>query len=126
MRYRTCAVKFSVGKMKSMPWNEQSMKAALEQHMYSGMVWIPDMAIIVPLSGKVGEGGYGVIRKVRIANMDGIPVYIEFAGKESKVATKRKKSEGCSVEALVCPVQHLGVIKFWAIHPITMEAYTLW
>ena len=89
-----------------MPWNEQLMKAVMEQHMQSGVVWIPDMATIVPLSGKAGEGGYGMIRKVHIANIPGIPVFIEFGGKESKAATERKKHEERSIEALVCLVQH--------------------
>jgi serine/threonine protein kinase len=31
-----------------------------------------------------------------------------------------------SLEALACPISHVGVIKFWALHPNTMEAYTLW
>jgi hypothetical protein len=30
------------------------------------------------------------------------------------------------MEALACLVSHAGVIKFWALHPNTMEAYTLW
>ena len=78
------------------------MKAALEQHVHSGVVWIPDMAVIVPLSGKVGEAGYDVIKKVRIANIDSILVYIEFAGKESKAKTEWMKRKELSIETLVC------------------------
>ena len=88
------------------------LRAALERHMQSRVVWIPEMAIVVPLSGTIGEGGFGEVRKVRIANMQGIPVYIEFAGKMSKAPSERKKREEQSIEALVCPVQHPDVIKF--------------
>ena len=42
-----------------------------------------------------------MIKNVRIINMDGIPVYIEFAGKESTAATEYKKREERSIEALV-------------------------
>ena len=45
-----------------------------------------------------------MIRKVHIANMDGIPVYIKFASKESKAKTERMKREERSIKALVCPV----------------------
>jgi len=118
--------RFSAGKSKVMPWNEQLMKSAMEQHMHAGVVWVPEKAKVVPLSGFDAQGGYGVVRKVRIANMPGIPIHIEFAGKLSKAKTEREKREERSIEALVCPVQHPGVIKFWAIHSDTMEAYTLW
>jgi serine/threonine protein kinase len=30
------------------------------------------------------------------------------------------------VEALACPIEHVGLIKFWAMNSKTMEAYTLW
>ena len=76
-----------------MPWNEQALKAAMEQHMHSGVVWIPEKAKVVPLSGFDAQGGYGKVRKVRIANMPGIPIHIEFADKLSKATSERKKRE---------------------------------
>ena len=109
-----------------MPWNEQALKAAMEQHMHSGVVWIPEKAKVVSLSGFDAEGGYGKVQKVRIANMPGILIHIEFAGKLLKAKSEREKREERSIEALVCPVQHPGVVKFWAIHTNSMEAYTLW
>ena len=118
--------KFSSSRTKTMPWNEQALKAAMEQHMQSGVVWIPGKAKVVSLSGFDAEGGYGKVQKVRISNMPGIPIHIEFAGKLSKAKSEREKREQRSIEALVCPVQHPGVIKFWAIHADSMEAYTLW
>ena len=30
------------------------------------------------------------------------------------------------MEVLTCPISHVGVIKFWPLHPNTMEAYMLW
>jgi hypothetical protein len=32
----------------------------------------------------------------------------------------------CFMEALVCSTNHLGVVKFYAIHAKTMEVYQLW
>ena len=52
----------------------------MEQHMHSGVVWIPEKAKVVSLSGFDAEDGYGKVRKVRIVNMPGIPIHIEFAG----------------------------------------------
>ena len=116
----------SKGKTKIMPWNEQALNSALEAHMYGALIWIPVTAKVVPLSGFNAEGGYGKVRKVRIANMKKIPIHIEFAGKLSKAKTEVKKREERAIEATVNPVEHPGVIKFWAIHSKTMEAYTLW
>ena len=123
---RTECGKHSRNTKKAMPWNEQALKAAMEQHMQSGVVWVPEKAKVVPLSGFDAQGGYGKVRKVRIAGMPSIPIYVEFAGKMSTASSEREKGEQQSTEALVCPVQHPGVIKFWAIHSDTMEAYTLW
>ena len=123
---KTKCEKHSKGIKKVMPWNEQALKTAMEQHMHSGVVWVPEKAKVVPLSGFDAQGGYGKVRKVRIAEMPGIPIYIEFAGKMSTATTEREKREQRSIEALVCPVQHPGVIKFWAIRSNSMEAYTLW
>ena len=102
--------KYSTGKTKDIPWNEQLIKAAMEQHMQSRVVWILDITIVVPLFGKARKRGYNVIQKVCIANMSSILVYIEFAGKESKAATKHKKRKEQSIKALVCSIQHPGVI----------------
>lgn len=88
----TCS-KFSSNRTKTMPWNEQALKAAMEQHMQSGVVWIPEKAKVVPLSGFDAQGGYGKVRKVRIGNMPGIPIHIEFAGKLSKAKSEREKRE---------------------------------
>ena len=30
------------------------------------------------------------------------------------------------VEALACPIEYTGLIKFWAVNSQMMEAYTLW
>jgi serine/threonine protein kinase len=118
--------KYSTKKNKTMPWHEQALKSAMERHMGHGVVWVLEKSKVVPLSGFTGEGGYGKVRKVRIDGFDGIPSYIEFAGKFSKAKTPKESRFERSVEALVCPLSHPGVIKFWAIHSETMEAYTLW
>jgi serine/threonine protein kinase len=53
-------------------------------------------------------------------------LHIEFVGKLPTAKTEKEKREQRSLEAMICPVAHPGVIKFWALHPQTMEAYTLW
>ena len=77
------------------------------------------------MSGFDAQGGYSKVHKIRITGMPGIPVHLEYVGKLSKAKSGREKCEQHSVEALVCPVSHPGVIKFWAIHLDNMEAYTL-
>lgn len=117
---------YSRSKTKTLPWHEKALKAAMEQHMGGGVVWIPESARVVPMSEWSKEGGHGKVRKVRIDRMDSIPNHIFFAAKESKSKDLKESRIARSVEALVCPLSHPGIIKFWAIHSRTMEAYTLW
>jgi serine/threonine protein kinase len=58
--------------------------------------------------------------------MEKVPSGIDFAGKLLKTSKEFDKRKEQSLEALACPISHVGVIKFWALHPKTMEAYTLW
>jgi hypothetical protein len=55
-----------------------------------------------------------------------IPIVIDFVGKLSKATSKGAKRKERAVEALACPIEHVGLIKFWAVNSKTMEAYTLW
>jgi hypothetical protein len=58
--------------------------------------------------------------------MENIHSDIDFAGKLPKATDDFSQRDEWSLEALAYPVSHIGVIKFWALHPNTMEAYTLW
>ena len=50
-------------------------------------MWLLEKVKIVEMPGNRVEGGYGEVRRVRIARMADIPSYCDFATKESKVAT---------------------------------------
>ena len=102
------------------------LKSAFAQHLQGGIVWLPEKVKIVEMLGNRAEGGYGEIRRVRIAKMAGIPTDCDFAAKKSKSATPLLQRQAQSMEAYVNPIQHLGMIKFWAVHHKTMESYTLW
>jgi hypothetical protein len=54
--------------------------------------------------------------------MENIPSDIDFAGKLPKANDDFAQMNEQSLEALVCPISHAGVIEFWALHPNTMEA----
>jgi hypothetical protein len=58
--------------------------------------------------------------------MENIPSDIDFVGKLPKATDDFAQMDERSLEALACLVSHAGVIKFWALHPNTMEAYLLW
>ena len=111
---------------KPMPWQEKALKSAMDRHMGHGVVWIPSTARVHALSGTIGEGGYATVRKVNISGFEHVPSFVDFAGKTSKAKSIIERREERSIEALVCPVSHPGVVKFWGIHEDTMEAYTLW
>jgi hypothetical protein len=109
-----------------MPWQVQALKGAMEAHMGWGVVWLPPHAKVIKIPGDRMEGGYAKIRWVRISRMENIPSDIDFAGKMLKANDDFAQRDEQSLEALACPISHAGVIKFWALHPNTMEAYTLW
>ena len=50
-------------------------------------MWLPEKVKIIEMLGDRVEGGYGEVRRVRIAKMAGIPSDIDFAAKKSKAAT---------------------------------------
>ena len=58
--------------------------------------------------------------------MAGIPSDIDFAAKKSKAATPLLQRHAQCIKACIDPIQHPGMIKFWAVHHKTMELYTLW
>ena len=89
-------------------------------------MWLPEKVKIVEMLGDRVEGGYGEVRRVRIARMAGIPTYCDFATKKSKAAIPLLQRQAQCMEAYVNPIQHPSMIKFWAAHHKTMESYTLW
>jgi hypothetical protein len=101
------------------------MKAAMQHHMGRGLVYLPEKALVVAVPGFGNEGGYGEIRKVRISRVASIPTIVDFAGKMSKAMNEVNKQVERTKEAMACPIEHPGLIKFWAISSVTLEAYTL-
>jgi hypothetical protein len=105
-----------------MPWRVQALKGAIEAHMGWRVVWLPPHAKVMEIPGNSVEGGYAKVRQVRILRMETIPSDIDFAGKLRKANDDFAQKNKRSLEALACPISHVGVIKFWALHPNTMEA----
>lgn len=123
---QTFSKRFSGNKLRVVPWREQAMKSAMDRNLHGGLVFLPEHAKIIDIQDQRFEGGYAIVRKVHISKMENIPSYIAFAGKVPKAKSELEKRKERSMEALACPVSHPGIIKFWAVHPHTMEAYTLW
>jgi serine/threonine protein kinase len=109
-----------------MLWQVQALIGAMEAHMGGGVVWLPPHAKVMEILGDRVEGGYAKVQRVRISRMENLPSDIDFAGKLSKANDDFDQRNERSLEALACPILHVGVIKFWALHPNTMEAYMLW
>ena len=89
-------------------------------------MWLLEKVKIVEMLGDRVEGGYREVRRVRIARMASIPTDCDFAAKKLKAATPLFQGQAQCMEACVNPIQHPGMIKFWAVHYKTMESYTLW
>jgi serine/threonine protein kinase len=98
----------------------------MQQYMGGGLVYLLETAEVIVVPGFGNEGGYGEIRKVQILRVVNIPTIIDFAGKMSKATSEEAKQKERAVEALACPIEHAGLIKFWAFNSGTMEVYTLW
>jgi serine/threonine protein kinase len=98
----------------------------LAQFGSHGVLWILSIVNVLPLSNGDNQGGYGVVHKVWIKRFDCIPRTIELVGKTPKTNDKWETCKQWSTKALACSCKHLSVIKFFAIHTKTMEAYTLW
>jgi serine/threonine protein kinase len=118
--------KLSKSKTRGMAWQKDALMATFERDTGSGVVWIPQEATIEPLSARDMQGGHGLVRKVRIVGVDHVPNHVPFAAKLSKDTDMYKRRLETSAEALVCPLNHPGIIKFWALHTTTFEAYTYW
>ena len=89
------------------------------------MVYLPETAEVIAVPGFGNEGGYGEIRKVRISRAVNISTIIDFAKKMSKATSESAKRKERVVEALACSIEHVGLIKFWAVNSKMMEAYIL-
>ena len=89
-------------------------------------MWLLEKVKIVEMLGDRAEGGYKEVQRVRIAKLTGIPTNCDFAAKKSKTATPLLQRQAQCMEACVNPIQHPGMIKFWAVHYKTMKSYTLW
>ena len=71
--------RFSGVRKKGIPWRENMLKSAFAQHLQGGIVWFPEKVKIVEMPKNRVEGGYGEVRRVRIAKMAGIPTDCNFA-----------------------------------------------
>ena len=72
------------------------------------------------------QGSYRVVQRMIIRGASFIPDWIEFVGKTMKAKDSSENRKECSVEALACPVNHLGVIKIQYLNMRTYESYSLW
>ena len=71
---------------KGIPCRESILKSAFAQHLQGGVVWLLEKVKIVEMLRDRAEGGYGEVRHVRLAKMDGIPTDCDFAAKKLKAA----------------------------------------
>ena len=124
--WHTAAKKLSKSGSRGFKWKNDAVKAAFARDGGLSIIWIPPTAKVEPLGGFSREGGHGKVRKVRITGLDTIPANIPLAEKMPKTKDLRNQRVERSIEALACPLNHAGLIKFFALNSITMAAYTLW
>ena len=72
------------------------------------------------------QGSYGLVRRVIIRGASFILDWIEFVGRTMKAKDSLENRKERSVEALACPVDHLGVIKIQYLNMRTYKSYSLW
>ena len=91
-----------------------------------GVTWLPQNVEIIPMDHQTFQGSYGVVQRVIIRGASFIPEWIEFVGKTKKAKDSLENRKERSIEALACPVDHLGVIKIQYLNMRTYESYSLW
>ena len=62
----------------------------------------------------------------RIATIGRAPCNDRSDPRDDEYSTPLLQRQAQSMEACVNPIQHPGMIKFWAVYYKTMESYTLW
>ena len=92
--------RFSGVRKKGIPWRENMLKSTFAQHLQGGVVWLPEKVKIVEMPGNRAEGGYGEIRRARIARMAGISTDCDFVAKKSKAATPLLHRQAQSMEGM--------------------------
>jgi hypothetical protein len=83
--------RLSNNKSKTVPWHLQALKAAIQQYMGGGLVYLTEVVKMRVVPGFENEGGYGEIHKVRISRVVNISTIIDFAGKMSKATSEEAK-----------------------------------
>ena len=99
------------GRIVLLGFVEKDLAAKIATESRQRVVWLPQNAVIVLQDENVFEGTFGKVWKVTIRGAASIPEWIEFLGKTMKVAKNLDNWKELSIEALACPVDHLGVIK---------------
>ena len=72
------------------------------------------------------QGSYGVVQRATIRGASFIPKWFEFASKTMKAKNSLENRKERSIEALACPMDHLGVIKLQYLNMRTYESYSIW
>ena len=78
---------------------------------WHGVTWLPPNVEVIPMDHQTFQGSYEVVWRVTICGASFISEWIEFAGKTMKAKDSLENCKERSVQALACPVDHLGVIK---------------
>ena len=107
-------------------WIEKELADRIATQSRQGVVWLPKNATVVPQDSSTFQGTFGIVRRVCIQDASFIPPWIEFAGKTMKAKNNLDNREKRSIEALACPVDHLGIIKLLYLNRNTYESYCLW
>jgi hypothetical protein len=68
----------------------ESVQNLLAQIGSYGVLWIPSITNVFPLSNGDNQGSYGVVHEVRIKKFDHFPITIELVGKTPKMDDKRE------------------------------------
>ena len=113
------------GRMVLPGFVEKDLAAKITTESRQGVVWLLQSAMIVSQDENVFEGTFGKVRKVTIRGVTSIPEWIEFAEKTKKVEKNKENRLQRSAEALACPVDHPGVIKFLYLNTRTYKSYSM-
>ena len=91
-----------------------------------GVTWLPSSVEIIPMDQETLQRSYKVVQRMTICGASFIPEWFEFARKTMKAKDSLENCKEHSVEALVCSMDHPGVIKLQYLNMRTYESYSMW
>ena len=101
---------------------DRQLANTISTQCHHGIIWLLSNMEIISMDQKTFQGSYRVVWRAIICGASFISEWFEFASKTMKAKDFVENCKDHSIEALACPVDHLGVIKLQYLNMRTYES----